>query len=117
MLLPEGVQDVECPEPVEGLFWVYILFCANGTLYTGQSYDVQKRLTRHADGKGARHTRQIKHFQLVYFEGPMSGEAAIQRERQIKKWSKTKKLALIRGEKETLKKLSRSREKTSQRGI
>ncbi len=116
MKLPDGLQRVECPEParaehvegVEGLAWVYILFCRNGTYYTGQSVDVQLRLKRHSEGAGARHTLQLKDFRLVYVEGPMTKELAIKRERQIKKWSHAKKSALIMGDTEKLRGLSKS---------
>ncbi|TVR52449.1 MAG: hypothetical protein EA425_04965 [Puniceicoccaceae bacterium] len=59
-------------------------------------------------GTGARHTRQIKDFSLVYTEGPMPSEGAVQRERQLKKWSRAKKLALIRGDAAALRILSKS---------
>ena len=68
MNLPEDFACVECPEPgsrelvesVEGLAWVYILFCRNGTYYTGQSVDVQLRLKRHSEGAGARRVLRIQ---------------------------------------------------------
>ena len=108
--LPEGVStSVECPEPVEGLSWVYILICGNGSFYVGQTADIVQRIKTHAQGHGARHTRQLKFFELVYIEGPMAPDMAIQRERQLKKWSRGKKLALIRGDVERLKWLSKSR--------
>jgi putative endonuclease len=90
MNLPEGLKRVECPEPVEGLCWVYILLMRNGMFYVGQSYDVSKRLKRHADGTGARQTKQLKEFVLVYTEGPLGHPAAISRERQLKKWTRAK---------------------------
>ncbi len=108
--LPDGLTSVECPEPVEGLSWVFILFCANGTFYIGQSHDVEKRLVRHYNGSGARHTQQLKNFQLVYIEGPIFSDAAVRRERQLKGWSHAKKLALILGDKEKLKELSRTKD-------
>ena len=107
--LPNDLKSVECPEPVEGLYWVYILFCANDTFYIGQSRDIKQRLDRHASGTGARHTRLLKHFQLVYIEGPMPSEDALCRERQLKGWTRAKKLALVRGNKAELKELSRSK--------
>jgi len=117
MNLPKHLRRVECPEPgsrehvepVEGLSWIYILWCRNRTLYVGQSRDIQDRLNRHSDGSGARHTKQLKSFVLVYIEGPMSSEDVVKRERQLKKWSRAKKLALIRGDKEELRRLSRSK--------
>jgi putative endonuclease len=102
-------KEVECPEPVEGLSFVYILICSNGSFYVGMSDDVKKRLFLHAQGFGARHTRQMKQFKLVYTEGPMERESATRRERQLKKWSRAKKTALITGDIEQLKQLSKSK--------
>ena len=82
----------------------------NGMLYVGQSHDVAKRLRRHADGTGARQTKQLKEFILIFTEGPMDPLAATKRERQLKKWSRAKKLALISGDIEALKNLSKSRD-------
>ena len=111
MELPEGIRRVECPEPVEGLSWVYILIMRNGMLYVGQSSDVEARVQRHASGTGARQTKQLKEFTLVFTEGPMEPNLAIKRARQHKKWSHAKKIALIKGDFESLKRLSKSREK------
>ncbi|MFP4204049.1 MAG: GIY-YIG nuclease family protein [Opitutales bacterium] len=110
MKLPDGLQRVECPEPVEGLSWVYILLMRNGTLYVGQSHDIAKRLQRHAVGTGSRQVKQLKEFVLVFVEGAMDSAAATKRERQLKKWSRAKKIALISGDYDTLKFLSKSRE-------
>ena len=110
MDLPDGLTRVECPEPVEGLCFVYVVVCCNGSFYTGQTKNVAERLRRHACGTGARHTSQLKEFLLVYYEGPMDLEFALKRERQLKKWSRAKKMALIRGDKEELQRLSRSRD-------
>jgi len=88
MKIPEGIKCVACPEPVEGLLWIYILLTHNGMLYVGQTHDVAKRLVRHEDGRGARQTRQLKEFALVYVEGPMDLGEATERERQLKKWSR-----------------------------
>ncbi|TVR52448.1 MAG: hypothetical protein EA425_04960 [Puniceicoccaceae bacterium] len=77
--LPEDISRVECPEPVEGLCFVYILICRNGSFYGGQTQNVRARLARHMAGTGARQTRQIKTFSLVSTEGPMPSEGAVQR--------------------------------------
>jgi predicted GIY-YIG superfamily endonuclease len=110
MELSEGIKSVECPEPVEGLDWVYILFMRNGMLYVGQTHDVAARVQRHADGTGSRQAKQLKEFLLVYAEGPMEPTSAIKREGQLKKWSRAKKIALIKGDFETLRNLSKSRD-------
>ena len=106
----DSLPRVECPEPVEGLYWLYVLECSNRTLYVGQTSNIANRMKCHVDGAGARHTRLLAPFSLTYFEGPMSLEAVIKRERQLKKWSRAKKLALIRDDKDELRRLSRSHE-------
>ena len=108
--MPDNLKRVECPEPVEGLAFIYILRCRNCTFYVGHSSDISKRIKRHQDGSGARHTRQLNDFALVFVEGPMEPLIAVQRERQLKKWSRTKKIALIQGDFEKLKTLSQSRD-------
>ena len=88
--------------------FVYLLRCANGTIYTGQTHDLERRLERHFNGYGARHTAGIKPIELIYTEGPMPYTDAVVRERQIKRWSRAKKLALAGGELDDLRELSRS---------
>jgi len=105
-----SLPRVECPELVEGLYWVYIVECSNRTLYVGQTGNIANRIKCHEDGAGARHTRLLAPFTLTYFEGPMDFEAAGKRERQLKKWSRAKKIALILGDLEKLKELSRSKD-------
>lgn len=106
---PEGLNRVECPEPVEGLSWVYILLMRNGMFYVAQTRNVGKRIARHEAGLGSRQAMQLKEFVLVYVEGPINSNEALKRERQLKKWSRAKKLALIQGDVEKLKLLSKSR--------
>lgn len=110
MNLPKDIKRVECPEPVEGLSWTYILLMRNGMFYVGQTHDVAKRMQRHADGSGSRQARQLKDFVLVYAEGPLEPAIAVKRERQLKKWSRAKKLALIQGDLDRLRQLSQSRD-------
>ncbi|MEX0331509.1 MAG: GIY-YIG nuclease family protein [Puniceicoccaceae bacterium] len=86
---------------------VYLLRCANGTIYVGQTHDIESRMERHRSGTGARHTAQNKQFEVIYTEGPMSFKEAVARERQLKKWSRAKKQALANGDLDQLRKLSR----------
>ena len=102
--------SVECPEPVEGQAFVYILICENNAFYVGMSEDVASRLDVHKRGQGAKHTRVQSPFRLVYVEGPIPREVAAKRERQIKKWSRSKKVALIRNDPDLLKLLAKSRD-------
>ena len=106
----EKLPRVECPEPVDGLFWVYIVQCSNRTLYVGHTGSLSQRVKYHETGAGARHTKLLAPIHLVYTEGPMTSAKAIKRERQLKKWSRSKKRALIQGDFENLKALSKSRE-------
>ena len=73
----------------------YILKCADGTLYTGWTNDLEKRLQAHNNGKGCKYTRARCPVELVYFECFETKQEAQSREFSIKKLSRTKKLALI----------------------
>ncbi len=74
---------------------VYILLCSDGTLYTGWTNDLEKRLEAHNSGKGARYTRGRRPVVLVYTEDFEEKGAALRREAAIKKLSRKEKLALI----------------------
>jgi len=76
-------------------WFVYILLCQDGSYYTGATNNVIKRIEDHVNGRGARYTKSHKPKKLVYQEDFATKKEAIKRERQIKKWPKTKKEALI----------------------
>ena len=76
--------------------YVYILECADGTLYTGWTTDVQKRVRTHNAGKGAKYTRPRRPVKLVYTENFESKSDALRREYQIKQLSRAQKLLLIK---------------------
>lgn len=78
--------------------FVYILKCADDTLYTGWTTDLDHRLTAHNAGRGAKYTKTRSPVSLVYSEAHESRSAAMKREAAIKKLSRGQKLALIRGE-------------------
>ncbi len=75
--------------------FVYLLRCADGTLYTGWTFDVARRVRTHQQGRGARYTRTHLPIELVYQERCPSRRAAMRREIEIKKMSRARKLALI----------------------
>jgi len=100
----------ETPAPASGSAFVYILACADGGIYVGSACDVAKRLSEHCGSKGAKFTRDHPGVRLIYVEGPLPNTIALQRERQLKRWSRAKKLALIGNQTLVLKKLSESRE-------
>ena len=76
-------------------YWVYILRCADGTLYTGTAADVDRRAAVHNRGKGAKYTRSRLPVEVVYRESCPHKGAALSREYAIKQLSRRDKLALI----------------------
>ena len=75
--------------------FVYMVECADGSLYTGWAVNVEKRIAVHNAGRGAQYTRMHRPVKLVYVEECASRAAATRREAAIKKWPRAKKLALI----------------------
>lgn len=75
--------------------FVYMVECADQTLYTGWTTDVERRVKMHNAGRGARYTRQHGPVRLVYTEEFPDRRAAMQRELQIKRMSRAEKLNLI----------------------
>ncbi|MFV0499436.1 MAG: GIY-YIG nuclease family protein [Bacilli bacterium] len=82
-------------------YYVYIILCADGSLYTGYSVDVKKRFLKHCDGVGAKYTRGRQPLELVYVEKFETKSCALKREYVIKKLSKVQKLKLISAYKKT----------------
>ena len=78
-------------------WYVYILRCGDGSLYTGITPDVEARLQAHHAGKGARYTRGRGPFELLYQEPAGTQADATRRERAIKRLTRDKKQALIKG--------------------
>lgn len=74
---------------------VYILRCGDDSLYTGWTNDLEKRLTAHRSGKGAKYTRGRGPVNLVYLEELPDKSSAMKREAAIKKLSRPQKEALI----------------------
>jgi putative endonuclease len=73
---------------------VYMLECADTTLYTGITNDLDRRIAEHAAGKGARYTKGRGPFRLVYRESCQNRAEASRRETAIKLLSRAKKLRL-----------------------
>lgn len=80
--------------------FVYMLRCADGSLYTGWTNDLERRLTAHNEGKGSKYTRSRRPVELVYSESCETKQQAMSREARIKRLRRAEKLALIAGEKE-----------------
>jgi putative endonuclease len=76
--------------------WVcYVLECADGTLYCGVTNALEKRISAHNAGEGAKYTRGRKPVRLVYSEYCADKSAALKREIRIKGLSRAKKLELV----------------------
>ena len=76
-------------------WYVYMLRCGDGTLYTGITDDVDKRLAAHRSGKGAKYTRGRGPLELVHTEELADKSTALKREIQIKKLPRPEKLKLL----------------------
>ena len=75
--------------------FVYIVRCADGSLYTGYARDPKARLIVHNSGKGARYTCSRRPVRLVYSEKFSTLSAALKREYELKQWPRSKKNALV----------------------
>lgn len=75
----------------------YILKCSDGTLYTGWTVDINRRVKQHNDGKGAKYTKMRRPVKLVYVESQPDKRTALKRERAIKALPRKKKLELFMG--------------------
>jgi predicted GIY-YIG superfamily endonuclease len=85
-------------------YFVYIIRNKENKLYIGQTYNLEKRLDTHNKGFGTQYTKiSSSDFRLVYSESFDSRLDAMKRERQLKKWSRVKKEALISGDIKKLK--------------
>lgn len=77
-------------------YTVYILQTADGTLYTGMTNDLPRRLAAHSTGCGAKYTRSRLPVSLVYQESVLSRGEALRREAAIKRLTRAQKLSLIK---------------------
>ena len=89
--------------------YVYILRCADRSFYVGHTSDPEARKRAHDDGMASNHTAKRRPLELVYIEAFASLADAMDRERQLKRWSRAKKEALIAGETSALQALSKRR--------
>lgn len=75
--------------------FVYMVRCADGSLYTGWTTDVERRVAQHNAGRGGRYTRSRRPVTLVYQEEFLDRWAAMRREREIKQLDRERKERLI----------------------
>ena len=84
------------PKPSGDRWLVYIVRCADGSLYTGISKDVKRRCQQHNAGTASRYTRSRRPVKLVWQEIQQTHRSALKRELAIKAMSRPEKLAMIR---------------------
>ena len=77
------------------MYYVYLLRCADGTLYTGFTNDLVRRLAAHNAGRGAKYTRGRRPVELVYWESFSNKSSALRREYAIKQLPRRQRLTLI----------------------
>ncbi len=80
------------------MYYVYMLRCGDGSLYTGITTDVVRRLRQHQTGVGAKYTRSHLPVELVYQEPQPGKSAALKRELEIKALPRAEKLALLKAQ-------------------
>jgi predicted GIY-YIG superfamily endonuclease len=86
------------------MWFVYILRCADSSFYIGETNDVGRRLAKHREG-GSTYTADRRPVSLVYTEQHERRGDCLKRERQLKRWTRAKKEALVAGEVNRLRKL------------
>lgn len=77
------------------MYFVYIIECEDGSLYTGSSPNPKERFLKHKAGIGGKYTRSHKPVKLVYTEQFETKSEALKREIQIKSWRREEKLNLV----------------------
>lgn len=89
------------------MFYFYIARCSDNSLYCGQTNNLEIRIKEHNSSsvRGAKYTKLRKPIKLAYSEKYPTLQEAMKRELQVKKWTKAKKEALVKGDLQLLKKL------------
>jgi putative endonuclease len=96
---------------------MYILECADGSLYVGSTIDLERRLTQHQAGEGAGYTRRRLPVKLIYAEEYSRIDEAFAREKQVQNWGRAKRLALAEGRIEDLRKAGHKRRMLAATGL
>ena len=79
-------------------FYVYMLECADGSVYTGHTDNLEARLAAHHQGAFRSYTSSRRPVKLIFAEGLPTRDDAFRREREIKGWTRAKKMALARSD-------------------
>jgi putative endonuclease len=89
---------------------MYMLECSDGSFYVGSTWDIERRLSQHADGAGALYTHRRLPVRLIHLEEYDRIADAFAREKQVQGWGRAKRLAPIKGRLGDLPGLSRCAE-------
>ncbi|MGJ3647563.1 GIY-YIG nuclease family protein [Sphingomonas sp. GlSt437] len=90
-------------------FWVYMLHCRGGSYYLGHTDDLDRRVAQHHEGRIPGFTAERLPVALVWSQEFTSRIEALEAEQRIKGWSRTKKMALIRGDWDDIARLAKSK--------
>jgi len=104
MRMSKKARQPTAPSPIEGWI-VYIVQCADGSLYTGITKDIVRRCQQHNAGAASRYTRSRSPVKLVYREDQPDQSSALKREAAIKAITRREKLAMIHPKKNPAKEL------------
>ena len=100
-------KEITIIEPAKG--YMYILLCAENSFYTGSTNNLIQRIEQHKKGEGAKFTKENSPVKLIYYESFDRIDKAFEREKQVHKWNREKKIALINRDIELLKELSKNK--------
>lgn len=78
------------------MYFIYLIKCDDGTIYTGITNDLNRRFNEHKNGKGGHYTKSKGVTRLLYSEPCKDKSSALKKEAQIKGWTRIKKLNLIK---------------------
>ena len=78
------------------MYYIYIIQCEDGSLYTGATNNLERRFTEHKNNTGGHYTSSHKVEKIIYTEQFETKSEALKREIQLKSWRREKKLALIK---------------------
>lgn len=81
------------------MYFVYLIECGDGSIYTGITTNVKRRFSEHKNGKGGHYTSSKQVVRILYTEKLKTRSEATKREFEIKSWSRKDKLNLIKNEK------------------
>lgn len=81
--------------------YTYMVRCKDGTIYTGWTTMLERRISEHNSGKGAKYTKSRRPVELIYYEENPSKQQAMRRECEIKKMTRKQKMELVKKNKKS----------------